>query len=158
MQARIHFAHIFGQNIDKLFGATWSDINMLKDPYVVQFIQSDAEGRLVNSEGLPYSLDLYVLEQLDFIQQCLGNKDVREQIERAGFAGSGASPFSQMIYTTVVLSQISGEDRSMWDIDLNVFLSEETAVSANYTPRTACGDLARVGCSLILVDCLSDEF
>lgn len=29
----------------------------------------------------------------------------------------------------------------MWDIDVNVFLSEEANVTANYTPRTACGDL-----------------
>ncbi|KAI7096957.1 importin beta-5 subunit, partial [Hortaea werneckii] len=28
-----------------------------------------------------------------------------------------------------------------WDIDVNVFLSEEANITANYTPRTACGDL-----------------
>lgn len=143
-QAKLHFPHIFDQNIEKLFAATWSDMNVVKDRYVAEFVKSDADGKLVNSEGLPYSLDLYVLEQIDFIQTCLGTKTVRDQIEQAGFATGGGSPFSQMMYTTLILSQIGGEDRMMWEADLNVFLSEECAVSANYTPRTACGDLALV--------------
>lgn len=116
-------------------------MNFVKDMYVQEFVKDEAEGRLVDVDALPYSLDLYVLEQLDFIQSCLGNKTVRDQISQAGFAEGGASPFSQMVYTTIALSQIAGEDKTMWEIDLNVFLSEETAISANYTPRTASGDL-----------------
>ena len=136
-----NFAKLFEPYTDKLFGATWADLNSVKDMYVREFIIEEAEGRLVNSDGLPYSLDLYVLELLDFVQACMGHKSVREQIERAGFVHGGASPFSQMVYSAVALAQITGEDKTMWDMDLNVFLSEETAISANYTPRTASTDL-----------------
>lgn len=112
-----------------------------KDMYVEEFVQKGAEGRLVDVDSLPYSLDLYVLEQLDFIQSCLGNSTVKDHIGQAGFGLAGSSPFSQMVFTAIALSQIAGEDKTMWEIDLNVFLSEETSISANYTPRTASGDL-----------------
>jgi len=141
MQTRQHFAALFSQYIEKLFGATWMDMNHCKDMYVKDFVQGMAEGRLVDADSLPYSLDLYVLEQLDFITSCLGNRAVKDHIEQAGFAGASTSPFSQMVFTCITLSQIAGEDRAMWEIDLNVFLSEETSISANYTPRTASGDL-----------------
>jgi hypothetical protein len=141
MQIRLHFPNLFNQQIEKLFGATWTDMNQIKDMYVQEFVQDEAEGRLVDADGLPYSLDLYVLEQLDFLQSCLGNRVVKEHIEQAGFGGANSSPLSQMVSTAITLSQIAGEDKTMWEIDLNVFLSEETAISANYTPRTASGDL-----------------
>jgi len=141
MQTRQHFAALFNQYIEKLFGATWMDMNHCKDMYVQDFVREMAEGRLVDADGLPYSLDLYVLEQLDFITSCLGNRAVKDHIEQAGFAGANTSPFSQMVFTCITLSQIAGEDKTMWEIDLNVFLSEETSISANYTPRTASGDL-----------------
>ncbi|TGZ82423.1 ARM repeat-containing protein [Ascodesmis nigricans] len=151
-QAKIHFPRSFDESIERLFAATWSDMNLLKERYVAEFVREDTDGKLVNADGLPYSLDLYVLEQIDFIQTCLGTKVVRDRIEQAGFDTAGGSPFSQMMFTTVMLSQIGGEDRMMWEADLNVFLSEECAVSANYTPRTACGDLA-----LKLFECFPDR-
>lgn len=141
IQTRTHFSSIFDLHVEKLFGATWTDMKRSKDMYVEEFVQKDAEGRLVDADGLPYSLDLYVLEQLDFIQSCLGNSTVKDRIRQAGFGLGGSSPFSQMVFTAIALSQIAGEDKTMWEIDLNVFLSEETSISANYTPRTASGDL-----------------
>ena len=41
----------------------------------------------------------------------------------------------------IAYGQITVEEEGLWDIDVNIFLSEETSVTANYTPRTACGDL-----------------
>ncbi|RJE16478.1 Importin beta-5 subunit, partial [Aspergillus sclerotialis] len=38
-------------------------------------------------------------------------------------------------------AQITTEEEGLWDIDVNLFLSEETSVTANYTPRTCSGDL-----------------
>jgi hypothetical protein len=38
-------------------------------------------------------------------------------------------------------AQIPKEEEDLWDIDVNLFLAEETSVTANYTARTACGDL-----------------
>jgi hypothetical protein len=41
----------------------------------------------------------------------------------------------------IAYAHITTEEEGLWDIDVNIFLSEETSVTANYTPRTACGDL-----------------
>ena len=38
-------------------------------------------------------------------------------------------------------AQITTEEEGLWEIDVNLFLSEETALTANYTPRVACGAL-----------------
>ncbi len=41
----------------------------------------------------------------------------------------------------VSFSQITQEEEGLWDIDVSLYLAEETSVSSNYTSRTACGDL-----------------
>ncbi len=47
----------------------------------------------------------------------------------------------EVMKLVVGYAQITTEEEGLWDIDVNIFLSEETSVTANYTPRTACGDL-----------------
>lgn len=42
---------------------------------------------------------------------------------------------------TVKYAQIPNEDELLWDIDVNLFLAEETSVTANYNARAASGDL-----------------
>lgn len=42
----------------------------------------------------------------------------------------------------VSFAQITSEEEGLWNIDVNIFLSEETSVTANYTPRTACGEMS----------------
>jgi hypothetical protein len=53
----------------------------------------------------------------------------------------GASWLTEVMKLVVGYAQITTEEEGLWDIDVNIFLSEETSVTANYTPRTACGDL-----------------
>ncbi|KAL7271073.1 hypothetical protein RUND412_006190 [Rhizina undulata] len=141
MQVRQNFTALFTQFIGQLFGATWRELNTVKDRYITDFISNESEGRLVDLDSLPYSLDLFVLEQLDFIQSCLKNKTVRDELERSSLGGAPGSPLDQMVFASIALSQVAVEDEGMWEIDLNVFLCEETSISANYTPRTASGDL-----------------
>jgi hypothetical protein len=43
-------------------------------------------------------------------------------------------------------SRVTQEEEGLWDIDVSLYLAEETSVSSNYTARTACGDfLIKVG-------------
>lgn len=141
MQVRIGLSSIFALHVERFFAAAYTDLNSVKDRYIQEFVVEEAEGRLVDGDNLPYSLDLYLLELIDFVDSCLKSQTIRNQLEQAGFGGGNSSPFSQMIFTAITLSQLASEDRSMWEIDLNVYLSEETQISANYTPRTAAGDL-----------------
>lgn len=56
-----------------------------------------------------------------------------------------ASWLQELLKLVVAYAQITVEEEGLWDIDVNLFLSEETSVTANYTPRTASGDLIVLG-------------
>lgn len=144
MQIRKVFGSLLAPFLGQIFAATWQELDTVKDRYVRDFVINESEGKLVDLDGLPYSLDLLVLEQLDFIQTCLKNKSVRDELARASGAGGPGTPLDQMVHATVALSQVASEDEGMWEVDLNVFLCEETSISANYTPRSASGDLILV--------------
>ena len=109
------------------------------------FIQSQRQSRLEDDDGLPYTLDFLVLELLDFFNACLKavpvKKDLESQLQQAGGVKDGIW-LTELMKLLVAYSQITTEEEGLWNIDVNIFLSEETSVTANYTPRTACGDLA----------------
>lgn len=150
MQIRKVFGSLLAPFLGQVFAVTWQELNTVKDRYVRDFVINESEGKLVDLDSLPYSLDLLVLEQLDFIQTCLKNKPVRDELARASAGGGPGTPLDQMVHATVALSQVASEDEGMWEVDLNVFLCEETSISANYTPRSASGDLILVGLLLVI--------
>ncbi|PWW77744.1 ARM repeat-containing protein [Tuber magnatum] len=141
MQVRKVFPSLFTPYLREVFRVTWSGLNMVKDRYVRDFITKDSQGKLINSDGLPRTLDLLVLEQLDFIQTCLKSKPLRDELLQASRGAGVDAPLTQMVVATVALGQVAKEDEGLWEVDLNIFLCEESAISANYTPRTASGDL-----------------
>ncbi|RPB19571.1 ARM repeat-containing protein [Terfezia boudieri ATCC MYA-4762] len=140
MKIRFEFAPLLNDYMRVLFQSTWNELNQLKDRYVQEFIENDTEGRLVDVDHLPYSLDLFILEELDFVQLCLKAKSIKDAIVSQQGGPSGPS-IEHLIYATICLAQITVEDEGLWDIDQNIFLCEETSATANYSPRTACGDL-----------------
>jgi hypothetical protein len=74
---------------------------------------------------------------------CLKAAPVKKELEAqlaSGGSGEG-SWITQVMKLLVSFSQITSEEEGLWNIDVNIFLSEETSVTANYTPRTACGDM-----------------
>ncbi len=106
------------------------------------YIQEERQSRLEDADGLPYTLDFLVLEELDFMQACLRAPPVRAQLEQELQNQPPESSWvTQVMKLAVAYAQITTEEEGLWDIDVNIFLSEETSVTANYTPRTACGDL-----------------
>ncbi|KAF3915162.1 Importin-9 [Dactylellina cionopaga] len=125
-----------------LFKATWAELSSSKERYVKDFVEGDADGRLTNVDGLPFTLDLLVLEEADFLQVCLRAKSVKEEFLQA--INASTQPLEQLVYTCVLLAQITGEDEGLWELDYNVFVAEETAMTANYTARTAASDLVLV--------------
>lgn len=125
-----------------LFSATWQELLTLQTQYQAMYIDDDMQGRLEDADGLPYTLDFLVLEELDFMQACLRAPPVRKELEKQlQAANGGLSWITDVMKIAVAYAQITVEEEGLWDIDCNVFLSEETNVTANYTPRSACGDL-----------------
>lgn len=127
-----------------LFSATWEQLNILQQNYKDMYVDDDGQGRLEDADGLPLSLDFLVLEDLDFLSSCLRAPPVQKELEAQIQANNGVAntPWVlDVMKLTVEYAQIPKEEEDLWDIDVSLFLAEETSVTANYTPRIVCGDL-----------------
>ena len=67
--------------------------------------------------------------------------ELEKELKQAANGPHSAHWVQEVLKLVVSYAQITTEEEGLWDIDVNLFLSEETSVTANYTPRTACGDL-----------------
>ncbi|KAF2691185.1 ARM repeat-containing protein [Lentithecium fluviatile CBS 122367] len=145
MRVRSAFPAVLSPHTPVLFSATWEELSSLQAAYHRMYIEEERQSRLEDADGLPYTLDFLVLEELDFMQACLRAPPVRSELEQQlrnqQGAGAGATWVFEVMKLAVAYAQITTEEEGLWDIDVNIFLSEETSVTANYTPRTACGDL-----------------
>lgn len=133
-------AHVF-----ELFQVIWQDISQLSPAYSALYVERDGEGKLVDSDGLSYTLDALIIEAVDFLSSVLKAKAVRselnKQTQQSG-TDKHATPWLQELLRVMVLySRIPSEEEAMWQLDANIYLSETTSQTANYTPRTACADL-----------------
>ncbi|KAH8731021.1 armadillo-type protein [Phaeosphaeriaceae sp. PMI808] len=142
MRIRSVFPAILAPQSLVLFQATWEELSLLQPAYSLMYIREERQSRLEDADGLPYTLDFLVLEELDFMQACLRAPPVRAQLEQElATQPPETSWVTEVMKLAVAYAQITTEEEGLWDIDVNIFLSEETSVTANYTPRTACGDL-----------------
>ncbi|KAL1957395.1 hypothetical protein VTO42DRAFT_6075 [Malbranchea cinnamomea] len=128
-----------------IFSAIWTELSMIQKPYHEMFIDDERQGRLEDADQLPYTLDFLVLEELDLMQALLRappvKAELQSQLQAAGAAVTTASWLPEVMKLVVSYAQITTEEEGLWDIDVNIYLSEETSVTANYTPRTCGGDL-----------------
>ncbi|KAI9801812.1 MAG: hypothetical protein M1825_003185 [Sarcosagium campestre] len=147
MKIRVVFPALLSPQSPVLFSTTWQELSALQETYHQLYINDTRQGRLEDADGLPYTLDFLVLEDLDFMQSCLRAPPVRKELEAQLSNHNTVNGTNQSTWLTEVMqlvvayAQITTEEEGLWDIDVNIFLSEETSVTANYTPRTACGDL-----------------
>jgi len=79
------------------------------------------------------------------MQACLRAPPVRAELEKqlqnSQPGGATSTWVFEVMKLAVAYAQITTEEEGLWNFDVNIFLSEETSVTANYTSRTACGDL-----------------
>jgi hypothetical protein len=143
MRVRNVFASTLLPQILALFSETWNELKALTPSYQQLFIEDERQGRLEDDDNLPYTLDWLVLEELDFIQATLRAPPVMAELESQQKQAEGgvANWISELMHILVSYSQITTEEEGLWNIDVNLFLSEEISTTANYTSRTACGDL-----------------
>jgi hypothetical protein len=143
MRIRSVFPSSLSPQSPALFMATWEELSSLQVTYHRMFIEESRQSRLEDDDRLPYTLDFLVLEELDFMQACLRATPVRKELEQQlkASAGSESNWVTEVMKLAVAYAQITTEEEGLWNIDVNIFLSEETSVTSNYTPRTACGDL-----------------
>ncbi|OAA57071.1 importin beta-5 [Niveomyces insectorum RCEF 264] len=127
------------------FEETWRDLSLLQAAYAQLYVHQDSQSRLEDADGLPYTLDFLVLEELDFLNQCIRAPPVQKELGgqlEANAAAAHETPWMVELMTLLVgYARITREEEDLWDIDVSLYLAEETSVTANYTARTACGDL-----------------
>lgn len=126
------------------FSAVWEELTLLQGPHEELYINNDAQGRLEDADSLPYTLDFLILEELDFLNQCFRAPPVQAELDGQLKAHANAHEVPWMVEIMrmlVAYSRVTREEEELWDIDCSLYLAEETSVSANYTARTAAGDL-----------------
>jgi hypothetical protein len=126
------------------FSAVWEELSLLQGAHEALYIQNDAQGRLEDADNLPYTLDFLILEELDFLNQCFRAPPVQAELDGQLNAHASAHEVPWMVEIMKMLvsySRVTREEEELWDIDCSLYLAEETSVSANYTARTAAGDL-----------------
>ncbi|KAI4277357.1 MAG: hypothetical protein LQ337_001848 [Flavoplaca oasis] len=159
---KIHrtFPHLLSQHTLQLFSTIWESLQAHVGPYLALYVDDNRQGRLEDADRLPYTLDFLVIEELDYIQTLVGSITVKRELEaqiapeklsKGTFDGTW---IAQIMTILVGFSQITQEDEGLWDFDVNVFLSEETSETANYSPRNACSCLAQKLCKYPVLDSL----
>ncbi|TGO71749.1 hypothetical protein BELL_0535g00040 [Botrytis elliptica] len=127
-----------------LFSATWAELSMAQPIFQEMYVDNDMPGRMEDADNLPYTLDFLVLEELDFLQSCLKAPPVQKELETQLQANAGAAMTPWVVDVmklAVNYAQILKEEEELWDIDVNLFLAEESSVTTQYTLRMSCGDL-----------------
>lgn len=139
MKIRNVFPTLLTNQSPNLFTTVWSELSNIHGHYASSYITDDRQSRLEDADGLPYTLDFLVLEELDLMQALLKAPPVKAELQQQVQATAGWLP--EVLKLAISYAQITVEEEGLWEIDINVFLSEETSVTANYTPRTCSGDL-----------------
>lgn len=145
MKIRMVFPGLLTAQSAVYFETVWTELSNIQQAYQEFYIVNERQGRLEDVDGLPYTLDFLVVEDLDLMQALIKAPPVKaellSQLQNAGQAVS-STWLPQVLRLAGAYAQITTEEEGLWDIDVNLFLSEETSVTANYTPRTCSGDLA----------------
>ncbi|KAL8967756.1 MAG: hypothetical protein Q9183_002771 [Haloplaca sp. 2 TL-2023] len=143
---KIHqtFPHLLHEHLLTLFSTVWGSLQAHIEPYVALYVNDNQQGRLEDADRLPYTLDWLVIEELDYIQTLVGSVTVKRELdaqlgpEKLTNGSLEGTWVTQIIGILIGYSQITQEDQGLWNFDVNVFLSEETSETANYSPRNAC--------------------
>ncbi|KAK4085345.1 uncharacterized protein Triagg1_335 [Trichoderma aggressivum f. europaeum] len=126
------------------FTAVWEELSIMQGAYEQLYIIDEVQSRLEDSDNLPYTLDLLILEELDFLNQCFRAPPVQAELDshlQAHTSGHQVPWMMDLMKMLVGYSRVTREEQELWDFDCSLYLAEETSVTANYTARTAAGDL-----------------
>ena len=154
---KIHniFPHALMARNMELFTAIWDALQSHLAPYHALYTgEEQKEGQLEDGDRLPISLDLLVMEELDYTQTLLNTPTIKHEMDNQlratnGLANgtSNGSWLSQIITLIVGYAHISAEDANMWEFDINTFLAEEAAETAQYSARNACSGVVTKFCA-----------
>ena len=126
------------------FDICWNAIQAHAQPYYLSYIEGDRQGGLINQYQLHYTFDFLVIEEIDYLQTLLEAPSVKLHLDNMQATDTASNSTSvstwllSVLETLVKFSSITKEAEEMWNIDFNVFLSEETYAETNNSPRSVC--------------------
>ena len=106
-----------------------------------------------DADRLPYTLDFLIIEELDYMHTLLNTSAIKQELDAqlqpdgVSDAANGNMWIAQISALAVGYSYILTEDAELWEVDVNIYLSEETSETANYSARNACSGLVTKLCS-----------
>lgn len=71
--------------------------------------------------------------------------ELQSQLQQASDGPHSVGWLQEIMRLVISYGQITTEEQGLWEVYTDIYLSEETALTANYTPRIACGALAVSG-------------
>lgn len=76
-------------------------------------------------------------------------RELDAQLAPEGMANGNhdTTSITQILALAVGYSWILSEDAELWEVDVNIYLSEETSETANYSARNACAGIVTKLCS-----------
>lgn len=145
MKVRMVFPGLLTAQSFLYFSVLWEELSNLQVVYREFYIDDERQGRLEDVDGLPYTLDYLVLDELDLMQELVKappvKAELQQQLNNAGPAATVSAWLPELMKLITTYGQITSENEGLWEVDINLFLSEETSVTAHYEPRTGSADL-----------------
>ncbi|KAH7369251.1 armadillo-type protein [Plectosphaerella cucumerina] len=144
LKVKTVFPNLLTPHSTTLFSAVWEELARLQQPYEDLYILNAAQGRMEDTDALPYTLDYLVVEELDFLNQCFRAPPVQAELatQLSQYDSASKVPWmTEVMRMLVSYSRIGCEEQDLWDVDCSLYLVEETSASANYTARIAASDL-----------------
>lgn len=148
------FPHLLTSRTLDLFVTIWGSLQAHLEPYQQMYTgEEQRQCRMEDADRLPYTLDFLVIEELDYLHTLLNTSAIKRELDtqlQPGGAATGAFEtlwITQISSLAVGYSHILTEDAELWEVDVNIYLSEETSETANYSARNACGSIVAKLCS-----------
>ena len=148
------FPHLLTARTLDLFTAVWESLQAHVGPYQHLYTgDEERQSRMEDADRLPYTLDFLIIEELDYLHTLLNTSAIKREFDaqlQAGDAPNGTQVttwITQLLALAVGYSHILAEDAEIWELDVNVFLSEETSETANYSARHACIGIVQKLCA-----------
>lgn len=150
MKIRMVFPGLLTPQSLNYFSTIWSELTNALPLYQTFCIEQGRQQSLIDADGLPYSINFLLLDELDLIQTLLKappvKAELQQQLQNAGAGASSSGWLPEIMKLASSYAQIPPDDEELWEEDVSFFLAEETNVTSNYTPRTCSVDLViRIG-------------
>ena len=148
------FPHLLAPRTVDLFTSIWEALQAHVGPYQQMYTGDEQrQCRMEDADRLPYTLDFLIIEELDYMQTLLNTSAIKREVdaqlkpENPSVEAQGTLWIIQIAAVAVGYSHILTEDAELWEVDVNIYLSEETSETANYSARNACAGLVTKLCS-----------